>query len=477
MIELAVAIAERVVGKELTTSPSIVVDWAREGLATLGGDRVASLSVSPDVARALSEDDRSLVGVENRDRRIASRRLVRRVLRERARRRECVLAHARRHLGARKIMNTQSNTRSGTPARARDLGTPSSTIDFARRIALVKRAPAPAIEGRVHEVVGLLVEVEGMKPRPVGSQLAIDDANGRTLLLEVFGFRDGKLLAAPLGTTAGVEPGAWVRRIGDEPSIPCGEALLGRVIDAFGAPLDGKPAPQTFERAKLHASAPHALSRRAITTPLETRVRAIDALLPLGKGQRIGLFAGSGVGKSTLLGMMCRHTRADVIVVGLIGERGREVGDFVRATLGEAGLARSVVIAATGDQPPFVRARGAYAATAIAEYFRDQGLDVLLVMDSVTRFAMASRESSLAAGEPPVAKGYKPSVFAALPKLCSSARERRQVPARSPRSTRCSSKATISTIRSPTPCAEFWTVTSCCREKWQTAEFFRRSIC
>ena len=237
----------------------------------------------------------------------------------------------------------------------------------------------------------------------------------------MFGFRDGHLLAAPLGSTAGVVPGAWVRHRHSAPSIPAGESLLGRVIDAFGQPLDGGPPPRGCVSAPLQANAPHAFSRKPITEPLETRVRAIDALLPLGKGQRVGLFAGSGVGKSTLLGMLCRHTRADVIVVGLIGERGREVGDFVRATLGPEGLARSVVVAATGDAPPFVRARGAYAATAIAEYFRDQGKDVLLVMDSVTRFAMALRESSLAAGEPPVAKGYTPSVFAALPILLERA--------------------------------------------------------
>ncbi len=255
---------------------------------------------------------------------------------------------------------------------------------------------------------------------PVGSQLQVD-ANGRPLLLEVFGFRDGRLLTAPLGSTTGVEPGAWVRHMHSVPSIIAGDALLGRVIDAFGNPIDGGPPVRGCARVTLHAPPPLAFSRRPITVPLETRVRAIDALLPLGRGQRIGLFAGSGVGKTTLLGMLCRHTRADVIVVGLIGERGREVGAFVRGTLGEQGLARSVVVAATGDAPPFVRAHGAYAATAIAEYFRERGLDVLLVMDSVTRFAMAMRESSLAAGEPPVAKGYTPSVFAALPTLLERA--------------------------------------------------------
>ncbi len=288
-------------------------------------------------------------------------------------------------------------------------------IDFAKWEARVKSAPAPEVEGTVHKVVGMLVEVTGMTA-PVGSQLAIE-LPGRTLYLEVFGFREGNLLTAPLGPTLGVEPGAWVARRNASAAIDAGDALLGRIIDAFGEPLDGLPRPVADGRAPLHAAAPSAFTRQPIAEPLVTCVRAIDALLPLGRGQRVGLFAGTGVGKSTLLGMLCRHSRADVIVVGLIGERGREVGDFVRSALGAEGLARSVVVAATSDAPPFVRVRGALAATAIAEYFRDQGKSVLLLMDSVTRFAMAMREASLAAGEPPVTKGYTPSVFASLPAL------------------------------------------------------------
>jgi flagellum-specific ATP synthase len=197
--------------------------------------------------------------------------------------------------------------------------------------------------------------------------------------------------------------------------------LLGRVTDAFGAPLDGGPIPTCRGRVALRAAPPPAMSRRPIHEALETGVRALDALLPLGRGQRVGLFAGTGVGKSTLLGMLCRHADADVIVVGLIGERGREVGDFVRNALGAEGLARAVVVAATGDEPPLVRVRGALRATAIAEHFRAQGKRVLLLMDSVTRFAMALREASLAAGEPPLTKGYTPSVFAALPSLLERA--------------------------------------------------------
>jgi FliI/YscN family ATPase len=196
---------------------------------------------------------------------------------------------------------------------------------------------------------------------------------------------------------------------------------MGRVIDAFGRPLDGRPLVKGSGRSPLHAAPPPPFARRQIDTPLDTGVRALDALLPLAEGQRIGLFAGTGVGKSTLLGMMCRHADADVIVAALIGERGREVGDFVRNAIGAEGLARCVVVAATSDTPPLVRVRGALRATAIAEYFRKQGKRVLLVMDSVTRFAMALREASLAAGEPPLTKGYTPTVFASLPPLLERA--------------------------------------------------------
>jgi FliI/YscN family ATPase len=267
----------------------------------------------------------------------------------------------------------------------------------------------------VREVIGVLVEIEGLAA-PIGGQLEVRSAQ-IDLVLEVIGFRQGRLLAAPLGPTTGIVPGARVR-VSPQPNVvPVGERLLGRVIDAFGQPLDGLPAPELGATAPLLAAPPSPFTRKPVDHPLETRVRAIDALLPLGRGQRIGLFAGTGVGKSTLLGMLCRHSDADVIVVGLIGERGREVGDFVRGALGPQGLARSVVIAATGDAPPLVRARGAVRATAIAEYFRARGKSVLLLMDSVTRYAMALREASLAAGEPPLTKGYTPTVFAALPAL------------------------------------------------------------
>jgi FliI/YscN family ATPase len=292
-------------------------------------------------------------------------------------------------------------------------------VDLGRYVARAHRAGGLATRGRVAQVVGLLVEVEGLVAA-VGSQLEVS-AVDRILTLEVLGFRHGRVLCAPLGSIAGIEPGSRVRASPASAVAGVGSALLGRVIDAFGRPLDGKPPPMCPDVVPLLAAPPAPFSRRPIHEAMETRVRAIDALLPLGRGQRIGLFAGTGVGKSTLLGMLCRHSAADIIVVGLIGERGREVGDFVRGALGTGGLARSVVVAATSDAPPLVRARGALRATAIAEQFRGDGKSVLLVMDSVTRYAMALREASLAAGEPPLTKGYTPTVFAALPALLERA--------------------------------------------------------
>jgi flagellum-specific ATP synthase len=248
----------------------------------------------------------------------------------------------------------------------------------------------------------------------------ISDAAER-LEVQVIGFRAGRVLATPLGSLAGVRAGAKVVRSPRGATIPVGDHLLGRVVDALGKPLDGMPLPHFSERYPLQAPPPPPFARRPVCAPFSTGVRAIDGLLTLGVGQRVGIFAGAGVGKSTLLGMICRSSEADVNVVGLIGERGREVNDFVRNTLGEDGLRRSVVVAATSDQPPLVRARGAEAATAIAERFRDEGKSVLLVMDSVTRYSMAMRETALAAGEPPATKGYPPSVFAALPRLLERA--------------------------------------------------------
>ncbi|HYD78318.1 MAG TPA: FliI/YscN family ATPase [Paucimonas sp.] len=238
------------------------------------------------------------------------------------------------------------------------------------------------------------------------------------LLAEVVAVKPGRVILMPYGDLRGVGCGDEVAASGELPQMPVGDALLGRVVDAFGGPLDGKPDPKAGAYRPVHAAPLNPLTRPRIKDLLETGVRAIDGLLPMGRGQRMGIFAGSGVGKSTLLGMLARDVKADVNVIALIGERGREVREFIEKHLGDAGLARSVVVVATSDQPALVRTRAAYAATAMAEHFRDQGRQVLLMMDSVTRFAMARREIGLTAGEPPTARGYTPSVFAEIPALC-----------------------------------------------------------
>jgi FliI/YscN family ATPase len=275
--------------------------------------------------------------------------------------------------------------------------------------------------GHVARVVGLLVESVGPRAR-VGEMCEIPGAPGEPpLLVEVVGFRDGHLQSVPLGPTTGIRTGARIIARGSTASVPAGAGLLGRVIDAFGRPIDGRGPVRGAVQTSLHPPALNPLARDPVTAPLATGVRAIDAVLTCGRGQRVGLFGGSGVGKSTLLGMMARGTAADVIVLALVGERGREVRTFLEHDLGPEGLARSVVVVSTSDNPPLVRIRAAYAATSIAEHFRDRGKHVLLMMDSVTRFAMAQREVGLAAGEPPTAKGYPPSVFGLLPTLLERA--------------------------------------------------------
>lgn len=286
-----------------------------------------------------------------------------------------------------------------------------------RRVDRVEPLP---LSGRVVRTVGLLVESLGPRAR-VGELCALAAADGPGLTLEVVGFRERYLLSVPLGSTLGLRPGDRLVARGAAATVGVGDALLGRVIDGLGAPLDGLGQLQVSGEYPLHPPPLNPLARDPISAPLGTGVRAIDALLTCGRGQRIGLFGGSGVGKSTLLGSMVRGTTADVAVIALVGERGREVRSFLEQDLGPAGLARSVVVVSTSDNPPLVRLRAAYAATAIAEFFRDQGKNVLLMMDSVTRFAMAQREVGLAAGEPPTAKGYPPSVFAMLPGLLERA--------------------------------------------------------
>jgi FliI/YscN family ATPase len=290
----------------------------------------------------------------------------------------------------------------------------------AYRARLRDAEPAPMF-GHVTRVVGLVIESQGPRAR-VGDVCELRRADGAGALpVEVVGFRDGRLLSVPLGDTSGIRPGDRIVARGGVLSLPAGPGLLGRVIDGLGRPLDGRGPLEAPDRAPLRPAALNPLDRDPVVAPIGTGVRAIDGLLTCGRGQRVGLFGGSGVGKSTLLGMMARGTAADIVVLALVGERGREVRSFLEHDLGPAGLERSVVVVSTSDSPPLVRLRAAYGATALAEYFRDRGKNVLLMMDSVTRFAMAQREVGLAAGEPPTAKGYPPSVFALLPGLLERA--------------------------------------------------------
>jgi flagellum-specific ATP synthase len=278
------------------------------------------------------------------------------------------------------------------------------------------------LNGRVTRVVGLLIEGRG-PGATVGSQCLVypKEREGEPIVAEVVGFRNQEVLFMPYGETRGIGPGCRIISCGDPALVPVGEGLVGRVLDGLGRPLDGKGPLDSRRRYPLYASPPHPLKRRRIHDPLDLGIRAVNGLLTCGKGQRLGIFSGSGVGKSTLLGMMARFTQADVSVIALIGERGREVREFIERDLGDEGLRKSVVVVATSEQPPLVRLRGAFLATAIAEYFRDQGMDVLLLMDSLTRFAMAQREVGLSAGEPPTTKGYPPSVFTLIPRLLERA--------------------------------------------------------
>ena len=283
-----------------------------------------------------------------------------------------------------------------------------------------KQSPFQAVaSGQLVRVVGLTLEASGCRA-PVGSLCAIDTMAGK-LIAEVIGFDDELLYLMPVEELRRVLPGAKVMPLGEQTGLSVGLSLLGRVLDGNGQPLDGMGALHTDEQASRHSPAINPLSRRAITEPLDVGVRAINAMLTVGKGQRMGLFAGSGVGKSVLLGMMTRGTTADIIVVGLVGERGREVKEFIEEILGAEGRARSVVIAAPADTSPLMRLRACETSTRIAEYFRDLGYDVLLLMDSLTRYAQAQREIALAVGEPPATKGYPPSVFAKLPRLVERA--------------------------------------------------------
>ena len=276
--------------------------------------------------------------------------------------------------------------------------------------------------GNLTNVVGLVLESDGPKA-PIGQVCTLRDEYGNDVSrAEIVGFKDGnKILSMVLGDTNNISPGMEIVSTGEEFKVKVSIHMLGRVLDGLGEPIDGKKAYQTQEKRSIYATPPNPLFRKPITEPLYTGVRAIDGLLTIGKGQRVGIFAGSGVGKSTLLGMIARNSAADVNVIALVGERGREVKEFIDKDLGEEGLKRSVVIVATSDQPALVRVKAALVATTIAEYFRDQGLDVMFMMDSVTRLAMAQREVGLAIGEPPTTKGYTPSCFSIMQKVMERA--------------------------------------------------------
>ena len=279
----------------------------------------------------------------------------------------------------------------------------------------VSKADPIKVYGKVTRVVGMVIEGMGVG-LTIGELCKVFTIDGEPVVCEVVGFSDDKVLMMPLGDTRGLGPGSRIERLGRKARARLSDAFLGRVIDGLGNPLDGKPAPAREVEYNLYGDAPNPLSRRRISDPLDVGVRAINSLLTVGAGQRLGIFAGSGVGKSVLLGMMARSTSADVNVIALIGERGREVNEFLDKDLKE-GLKNSVVIVVTSDQPPLLRVRGAFLAMTIAEYFRDREKKVLLLMDSLTRFAMAQREIGLAVGEPPTTRAYPPSVFAMLPRL------------------------------------------------------------
>lgn len=275
-------------------------------------------------------------------------------------------------------------------------------------------------EGRIAQVVGLVIESNG-PPAKMGEVCRILPEGEAPVFAEVVGFRNERLLLMPLGPMGGIKPGSRIIGTGRPFMVPVGLELQGRILDGLGQPIDGRGPLGTKIKVPMDRNPPNPLHRRRIDRAMPMGVRTVDSLLTVGVGQRLGIFAGSGVGKSTLLGMIARNAKADINVIGLIGERGREVREFIEKDLGPEGMARSVVVCATSDTPALVRLKGAFVATAIAEAFRDMGANVMLMMDSVTRFAMAQREVGLATGEPPATKGYTPSVFALLPRLLERA--------------------------------------------------------
>jgi flagellum-specific ATP synthase len=295
-----------------------------------------------------------------------------------------------------------------------------NNFPFSEYDSLIKNIDPIRVNGRVTQVVGLLIEATGPQ-NPVGDICHIVTPQG-PLPCEIVGFRRGSVLLMPLIHTEGIRQGSEVVPTGMPLTVPAGEELLGRLLDGLGFPIDDKgDLPASIERVPINREPPNPFTRKRILDPIPTGIRVIDGLLTIGGGQRMGIFAGSGVGKSTLMGMMCRSAQSDVNVIALVGERGREVREFLEKDLGPEGMRKSIIVVATSDRPALVRVKAAFTATAIAEYFRDKGKNVMLMMDSVTRFALAQREIGLAVGEPPTTRGYTPSVFSLLPKLLERA--------------------------------------------------------
>ncbi len=299
----------------------------------------------------------------------------------------------------------------------------TATLPFAERLAQrlpsAQMAARPIVSGRVARVVGIHLEIAGVSAA-IGDSVTVTSTNG-PVECEVVACADSGLVCMPYGELVGIAAGAPARTTGMPRTVPIGEQLLGRILDGLGRPIDGRPLPLGVTQVTVDGAPPHPLRRSLVDSQLPLGVRAMDTLVPCGRGQRLGIFAGSGVGKSSLLSMIARGTDAEISVIALIGERGREVREFIEHDLGPEGLARSVVVVATSDEPPLVRLRAAFGATRIAEAFRDEGRDVVLMMDSLTRFCMAQREIGLSAGEPPATRGYPPSTFALLPRLLERA--------------------------------------------------------
>jgi FliI/YscN family ATPase len=294
------------------------------------------------------------------------------------------------------------------------------TPDLSRFSTAIASLNPLSVTGRVVQVVGLTVEIMGLNCQ-IGEICEIQTRNKTPLMAEAIGFRNNRMLLMPLGSMDGIQPDSTVRSVSQAFRAPVGRSLIGRVLNGLGEPIDSKGPLKMINLVSTNQSPPHPLQRSAIEEPLVTGVRVIDGMLTCGKGQRMGIFAGSGVGKSTLLGSIARNSESDISVIALIGERGREVREFLERDLGPEGLARSVIVVSTSDQPALMRLKAASVAMTIAEFFRDSGMDVMFMMDSVTRFAMAQREIGLSIGEPPASKGYTPSVFAMLPRLLERA--------------------------------------------------------